>query len=89
LNGVTCSLNRACISVVLLVRLAITIDMPIEEPILRVSVVMAVAPVRRWLGKVANATVEIGTNNSPSPMPCTMLVTTIVVFVTSSEKPVM
>ena len=47
------------------------------------------APVRKWPGSVAKATVEIGTNSKPSPTPWIILVTTIVVLVTSSEKPVM
>ena len=46
LNGVTDSVSRACISVVLLVRLAITMEMPIDEPMLRTSVVIEVAPLR-------------------------------------------
>ena len=89
LNGVTCSTSRACISVVLLVRLAITIEMPIDEPMLRTSVKIEVPLLRRWLGRVKKAAVVIGTNNRPRPMPWTMLVTTMVRWVTSSEKPVM
>ncbi len=59
-------------------RLAITIEMPIDEPILRTSVVMAVPPVRRLFGSVLKATVEIGTNSRPSPTPWIMLMTTMV-----------
>ena len=73
---------------VLLVRLAITMEMPTDEPILRTSVRMAVPPVRRWCGSVENAAVVIGTNSRPRPTPWMMLVTTIVCCVVSSEKPV-
>ncbi len=89
LNGVTPSASRACISMVLSVRLAITMEMPIDEPILRTSVRIEVPLLRRCPGSVRNAAVVIGTNNRPRPMPCTTLVTTMVRCVTSSEKPVM
>ena len=63
LNGVTCSASRACISVVLLVRLAITIEMPIELPMLRTSVrIGGAARCADAPGSVANATVLSGTN---------------------------
>ena len=46
MNGVIPSPRRSCIKVVLLVRLAIIIEMPIDEPILRSSVTIDVPPLR-------------------------------------------
>ena len=43
--------------IVVLVSCAITIEMPIELPMLRTRVRIAVPSVRRWPGSVANATV--------------------------------
>ena len=59
--------------IVVLVSCAITIEMPIELPMLRTSVRIAVPSVRRWPGSVVNATVLSGTNTRPRPKPWTML----------------
>ena len=59
-----------------------TMEMPIELATLRIRVSIEVPSVRRWLGRVRNATVLSGTNTSPNPNPCTMLTITI------SETPV-
>ena len=56
-------------AVVVLVSCAITIEMPIELPMLRTSVRIAVPSVRRWPGSVANATVLNGTKTRPSAEP--------------------
>ena len=64
-----CSASRACISVVVLVRLAITIEMPIELPMLRTSVSIDGAAGAQMAGSVANATVLSGTNTRPRPKP--------------------
>ena len=82
-----CSASRACISVVVLVRLAITIEMPIELPMLRTRVSMAVPLLRNSPGSVANATVESGTNTRPRPAPWMMPVTTMVRVDVSVVKP--
>ena len=87
LNGVMCSASRACISVVVLVRLAITIEMPIELPMLRTSVSIAVPLLRSSPGSVANATVDSGTNTRPRPAPWMMPVTTMVRVEVSVVKP--
>ena len=69
LNGVMCSARSACISRVLLVRNAIDIEMPMAEPRLRTSVVMAVPLVRSCAGRLVNVTVLSETNTRPMPAP--------------------
>ena len=89
LNGVMCSASRACISLVLLVRKAIAIEMPIAEPRLRISVSDARC---RWCadapGRVANDTVLSDTNTRPMPMPWMMPVTTIMLVEVFVVKPI-
>ncbi len=63
--------------------------MPIELATLRIRVSIAVPSVRRWLGRDRNATVESGTNTSPSPNPCAMLTTMMVGTLVWSVQPVM
>ncbi len=68
---------------------AMTIEMPIELATLRIRVSIEVPSVRRWLGSVRNATVLSGTNTSPKPKPCTMLMVTISGTPVWSVQPVM
>ena len=49
-----------------------------ELATLRIKVSIAVPSVRSSLGRVRNETVLSGTNTSPRPKPCAMLMTTMV-----------
>ena len=71
---------------VLLVRLAMTMETPIELPRLRISVHMAVPCVRKATGTVESAIMFSGTNINPSPKPCSMLTHTIVRVAVSGVK---
>ena len=72
---------------VLLVSWAITIEMPIELPMLRIRRQEAVASVRNSPGSVAKATVFSGTKTKPRPKPWTMPDTMIVLAEVFGEKP--
>ena len=55
----------------MLVSWAMTIEMPTDEPMLRISVHSAAPSVRNALGSVAKATVLSGTKTKPRPTPWT------------------
>jgi len=69
--------------------IAITTEMPIELPTLRIRLKIAEPSVRRCTGKVAKAMVESGTKTKPRPKPCTSPVQITGPISIWSEKPVM
>ena len=70
LNGVTCSTSWLWKVVIMLVNWAMNIEMPTEEPMLRISVHSAAPSVRIAAGSVAKAMVLSGTKTKPRPTPC-------------------
>ena len=69
LKGVIPADNSAWFTCVFWVSMTVTAEMPIDEPMLRTRLNSAVASVRKRASSVAKATVDSGTNTSPSPSP--------------------
>ena len=78
LNGVTCSTSWLWYMVIMLVSRAMTIEMPTDEPMLRISVHSAAPSVRSSPGRLAKAMVLSGTKMKPSPNPCAIELIAIV-----------
>src|SRR6185312_16115101 len=86
LNGVTCSTSWLWNMVVMLVRRAMTTEMPTDEPMLRISVHSAAPSVRSAAGRVAKAIVFSGTKMKPSPNPWTIELIAMVSAETSVDQ---